>query len=350
MHKEIKIGEKRIGNDNPCFVIAEAGVNHNGEPEKAIELVSVAHQAGADAVKFQLYDVEEQVSQYAENAPYQRKGSGKQTMAQMAKSYDLPWEKHKDIVEHCKKIGIMYMSSCFDPLAVNFLINELDGDCIKVGSGELTNYPLLKHMAQTGKPILLSTGMTTLADVEGAVDQIQSNGSSPIVLLHCVSNYPAPDSDINLKAIKTMEEEFNLPVGYSDHTQGNIAAIAAVALGAKVVEKHFTIDKSLPGPDHAMSLDPQELEDFVKSIRTTESMLGDGIKKPTEAEKEMQIYARRSVVAASNIKAGVQLGSTNITLKRPATGIDPRSMAQIIGKTATVDIPKDRPITWDMLQ
>ena len=350
MDKEIKIGKKRIGTGNPCFIIAEAGVNHNGEIEKAFELVSIAHKAGADAVKFQLFKVEEQVSQYAETAPYQRKDSSKQNMVEMAKSYDLPWEKHKDIAKYCNKIGIMYMSSCFDPLSVDFLIRELGGECIKVGSGELTNYPLLRYMSGTGKLIILSTGMSTLDDVRGAVDQIQSNGNSPLVLLHCVSDYPAKEKDINLRAMKTFEAKFNVPAGYSDHTEGNSAAIAAVALGAKVIEKHFTIDKSLSGPDHAMSLDPKELKDFVKAIRTTEVMLGNGIKKPTKAEKEMQIYARRSVVAACDIKAGDKLHKFNITLKRPATGIDPRSMAKITGKRAIVDIPADQPITWDMLQ
>ena len=350
MNKEIKIGKKRIGADNPCFVIAEAGVNHDGDLDQAIQLVSIAQKAGSDAVKFQLFDVEEQVSQHAENAPYQRIGSGKQSMAEMAKSYDLPWEKHKDIAKHCKKLGIMYMSSCFDPRAVDFLVSDLKGSCIKVGSGELTNYPLLQHISQTGIPILLSTGMSTLKDVRDAVNQIQSNGTSPLFLLHCVSNYPAPEKDINLMAMKTLKEEFNVPVGYSDHTEGNTAAIAAVTLGANVIEKHFTIDRTLPGPDHAMSLNPEELKDFVKTIRTTEEMLGDGIKKPTEAEKEMRIYTRRSVVSSKPIQTGEKLDDNNITLKRPATGIDPRSMDKIIGKTAIVDIPADKPITFDMLQ
>jgi sialic acid synthase SpsE len=168
--------------------------------------------------------------------------------------------------------------------------------------------------------------------------------------MHCVSNYPAPKEEINLRAMKTLETEFNLPVGYSDHTEGNYAAIVAVALGAKVIEKHFTIDKTLPGPDHAMSLDSRELENFVKAVRTTEALLGDGIKKPTEAEKDMQIYARRSVVSSKPIKTGEKLDDKNITLKRPATGIDPRSMDKIIGKRSIVDIPVDKPITWDMLQ
>jgi len=333
-----------------CFIIAEAGVNHNGELEKAIELIDIAYSAGADAVKFQLFNVEEQVSKSAENAPYQRKGSGKQSMSDMAKSYDLPWEKHKILFDHCNNLGIVYMSSCFDSRAVDFLIHDLGGECIKISSGELTNYPLLRYVAQTGKTIILSTGMSTIDDVRDAVNIIKENGESNLVLLHCVSNYPASEVDVNLKAINTLKEEFNTTVGYSDHTKGNNAAIIALALGAKVIEKHFTTDKSLPGPDHAISLEPKELEEFVKAIRMTEEMLGNGIKKPTEAEKKMQIYARRSVVAACDIKAGEQIENFHITLKRPATGIDPRFIDKITGKSAIVDIPADQPITWDMLQ
>ncbi len=350
MDKEVKIGEKYIAGNNPCFVIAEAGVNHNGELEKALELVSIAQNAGADAIKFQLFNTNEQISKHAKLAPYQQKSTGAKTLAEMAKSYNLPWEKHKVIAEYCKKIGIMYISSCFDFRSVDFLVNDLKGSCIKVGSGELTNYPLLRYISNTGKLILLSTGMSTLEDIRGAIDQIRSNGTSPLVLLHCVSSYPTLEKEINLLAIKTIEREFKVPVGYSDHSEGNFAAVAAVALGARVIEKHFTIDKSLSGPDHAMSLDPIGLEGFVKAIRMMEEMLGDGIKNPTEAEKEMQVYARRSVVAASNIKAGDKLGKNNVTLKRPATGIDPRSMKEIIGKRVIVDIPLDKPITWDMLK
>ncbi len=292
-----------------CFIIAEAGVNHNGELEKAIELIDIAYSAGADAVKFQLFNVEEQVSKSAENAPYQRKGSGKQSMSDMAKSYDLPWEKHKILFDHCNNLGIVYMSSCFDSRAVDFLIHDLGGECIKISSGELTNYPLLRYVAQTGKTIILSTGMSTIDDVRDAVNIIKENGESNLVLLHCVSNYPASEVDVNLKAINTLKEEFNTTVGYSDHTKGNNAAIIALALGAKVIEKHFTINKSLPGPDHSMSLNPKELEDFVKTIRSTEIMLGDGVKKPTKSEEKMKIYARRSVVSLKNIIAGEELSN-----------------------------------------
>jgi len=336
--------------DGKVYIIAEAGVNHNGELEKALQLVEIAHTAGADAVKFQLFNAKEQVSKELNNAPYQRKGSGEKSMLDMAKSYDLPWEKHKILVDHCNKVGIRYISSCFDKHAVDFLLNDLATDCIKVGSGELTNYPLLRYMSRTGTPIILSTGMSTIDDVRGAVKCIHTSGTSPLILLHCISNYPALEENINLNAMKTLEREFDVVVGYSDHTEGDTAAIAAVALGAKVIEKHFTIDKTLPGPDHSMSLEPEELKKFVKAVRITEEMLGDGVKKPTEEEKNMQAYARRGVVSLKQIRMGETIDDSNITLKRPATGIDPRQIDAIIGKRAIVDIPADKPIAWDMLQ
>jgi len=297
-----------------------------------------------------LFNVNEQISKYANSAPYQHKDLGEKTMLDMAKTYDLPWENHKLLVEYCNGVGIKYMASCFDKRAVDFLINDLSGDCVKVGSGELTNYPLLQYISKTGMPIILSTGMSNLEDVRRAVSHIHKHGPSPLILLHCVSNYPASEVEINLTAMVALKNEFNLHVGYSDHTEGNTAAIAAVALGAKMIEKHFTINKNLLGPDHSMSLEPKELEEFVKAIRMTEAMLGDGIKKPTKAEQKMQIYARRSVVSSKIIKVGEKLDDSSITLKRPATGIDPRQMDKIIGKKAIVGIPADKPITWDMLE
>jgi N,N'-diacetyllegionaminate synthase len=350
MDREMNIQGMQIGPGHPCFVIAEAGVNHNGQLEKALELVTIAKQAGADAVKFQLYNIEEQISRHTLNAPYQRKGSGEKTMIEMARTYELPWEEHKIIAEHSKNIGIIYMSSCFDYRAVDFFIKELNGDCIKVGSGELTNYPLLSYISKTGLLILLSTGMCTLEDVKGAVEHIKSNGTSPIVLLHCVSNYPAKVKDINIRAMITLQKKFNVPVGYSDHTNGNSAAIAATALGANVIEKHFTIDRNLPGPDHSMSLNPNELKIFINKIRRTESLIGDGIKKPTDKEIEMQIFSRRSAVAKCDIKKGELLSVDNLTLKRPALGIDPRELESIIGKKVNQLIPFDTIITTKMIE
>jgi N,N'-diacetyllegionaminate synthase len=345
---KIKIGERMIGDGESVLIIAEAGVNHNGQLERALELVSVAREAGADAVKFQLYRPEEQVSRGARTAGYQRARTGAENMLEMALSYELPWEAHRAIAARCRETGIAYMSSCFDREAVDFLV-QLGGEGIKVGSGEMTNYPLLAHMSQTGLPILLSTGMSTLSDVAGAVEHIHASGPSTLALFQCVSNYPADPATSNLRAMLTMRSAFNVPVGFSDHTPGAAVAVAAVALGACMVEKHFTLDKTLPGPDHAMSLDPSELRDYVKAIRIAESALGDGIKRPVASESETLIAARRSLVSARGIPAGESLDESNVTLKRPATGIDPRLWQTVRGRKAATDIPPDVPITWEML-
>jgi N-acetylneuraminate synthase len=348
MMSKIKIGERMIGDGEPVLVIAEAGVNHNGELQRALELVEVARAAGADAVKFQLYRPEEQVSRAARTAEYQRAQTGASDMLTMARSYELPWEAHRAIAARCREAGIAYMSSCFDREAVDFLV-QLGGECIKVGSGEITNYPLLAHMSATGLPILLSTGMSTLADVAGAVEHVRASGPSPLALFQCVSNYPTDPATVNLRAMETMRRAFFVPVGFSDHTTGETVSVAAVALGACMVEKHFTLDKSLPGPDHAMSLDPDELRDYVRAIRTAERALGDGLKRPVETELETMVAARRSLVSARSILAGERLDESNVTLKRPATGIDPRLWQNVRGRKAATDIPNDVPITWEML-
>jgi N-acetylneuraminate synthase len=344
----IHIGQRPVGSGQPVFIIAEAGVNHNGSLELALKLVEVAHAAGADAVKFQLFRVEEQVSKVAPTADYQRNHTGSQTMAEMSQFYDLPWEAHRTIAAHCRKIGIAYMASCFDPLAVHYLL-EVGGEAIKVGSGEITNFPLLAHMAATGRPILLSTGMSTLQDVADAVEHIRAHGDSPLALFQCVSNYPADPATINLRVMQTLAQAFNVPVGYSDHTMGNTVAIAAVALGACLIEKHFTLDKTLPGPDHSMSLNLDELRAFVEDIRLAESALGSGIKNLQPGELAVQRVARRSLVSAKSIRAGEPLTDSNVTLKRPATGIDPRMWNVVRGRSARVDIPADVPISWEMV-
>jgi sialic acid synthase SpsE len=315
----------------------------------AIELVDIAHKAGADAVKFQLYQAKEQASELAEAAAYQQKNAGADNQLEMAKSYELDWKYHHDILAHCKKVGISYMASCFDPDAVDFLI-ELGGDAIKVGSGEITNFPLLKHMAKTDRPILLSTGMSDLKDVSDAILHIKENGSSKILLFQCTSNYPCAPEAANLKAMQTLAREFNLPVGFSDHTEGSTASVVSVALGARMIEKHFTIDKKLPGPDHIMSLSPKELEEFIKEIRTAELMLGSGEKVAHESEINTRDVARRSIVAAAEIKEATKITKKHLTLKRPGTGIDPRRMDEVLGKVANKDIRKDLPLSWEMLK
>ena len=345
----IFIGDRRVCTDEPVFVIAEAGVNHNGKLNRALKLVDAAVAAGADGVKFQLYRAEEQASKAAETAEYQKKTTGSKKLLDLAQSYDLPWEEHHTIAQHCRDAGIIYMASCFDTRAVDFLLG-LGGECIKVGSGEITNYPLLAYMAGTGKPILLSTGMCTLQDVSDALAQIHENGDSPVLLFQCSSSYPADPASVNLRAMSLMARQFDVPVGFSDHTTGIIASVAAVAMGASMIEKHFTLDKNLPGPDHAMSLNPEELREFVAAVRTAQAALGDGVKQPHPSEIETRTVARRSLVSARPIKAGSKLAEDDVTLKRPATGIDPRMWDAVRGRTVVVDIPEDVPITWEMLE
>ena len=347
MVNKFKIKDRVLDQKSKCFIIAEAGVNHNGNIDKAKELIEIAKSSGADAVKFQLFNAKEQISKFAYNAPYQRIGSGKKTMLEMAKGYDFPWEKHKDLADYSKKVGIIYMSSCFDVKAVDFFIDELGGDCIKVGSGEITNYPLLRYIENRGLPIILSTGMCTLKDIKGALEQLKRNHS--IALLHCISSYPTKSNEVNIKAIQTLKAEFNLLTGFSDHTLTDIASIAAIAVGAKIIEKHFTIDKKLPGPDHSLSLDPEELKEFVGKIRKAEIILGDGVKNPTENEIEMRKYSRRGLVAATHINQGEILSYNNITLKRPSTGIDARELDDVVGKRIKLSVKPDEIITHEML-
>jgi N-acetylneuraminate synthase/N,N'-diacetyllegionaminate synthase len=330
------------------FVIAEAGVNHDGKLGQALQLVDAAAEAGADAVKFQLFRVEEQISGVAPTADYQQKHTGATTMTEMAKSYDLAWEAHREIAAHCRMRGIVYMASCFDPQAVDFYLG-LGGLAIKVGSGEITNLPLLGHMARTGRPVLLSTGMSTLEEVAAAVDHLRRGGDGPLALFHCTSNYPTAPAAVNLRVIQTLAQAFGVPVGFSDHTSGSAVASAAVALGACMIEKHFTIDRGLPGPDHAMSLDPGELRQFVTSVREAEAALGSGIKYLQPGEAEVQRVARRSLVSTRLIRAGERLDESSIALKRPATGIAPHLLASVCGRIAAVDIPADVPIVWEML-
>ena len=344
----LQIGTKIIGANHPCFIIAEAGVNHNGDLAMALKLVDAAKYAGADAIKFQLFSAKEQLSKEALTAEYQKMATGNQKMLKMAETYDLPWEAHREIAHHCKETGILYMASCFDIQAVDFLL-EIGGNCIKVGSGEITNYPLLAFIAGKEKPILLSTGMSTLQDIAGAVEWVQENGNAPLALFHCTSNYPAAPDSVNLRVMKTLEHAFQVPVGYSDHTIGDPIPLAAVALGASMLEKHFTMDRNLSGPDHAMSMEPDDLKALINKIRIVEMSMGNCLKKLQPTEVPVQKAARRSLVAACQINAGEALIDKNVTFKRPGTGIDPRLWPYVQGRTAAIPIAEDTLITWEML-
>jgi len=342
------------------FIIAEAGVNHNGDFALACRLVDAAVQTGADAVKFQTFKAKNVVSKIAEKAEYQKKTTDEaESQFEMIKKLELSFEDFVKIKDYCDKKGIIFLSTSFDYESVDFLENLVP--LYKIGSGEIINLPFLEHIAKKGKPIILSTGMSTLGEVEEAVKTIINvnpsffNTShislftshvSPLILLHCVSNYPAKYEDVNLKAMLTLKEAFKLPVGYSDHTLGIEVAVAATALGAKVIEKHFTLDRGLPGPDHKASLEPDELKAMVKAIRNIEKALGDGVKRPTQSELKVMKVARRSLVAARDIRAEEVVRESDIVTKRPGTGIPPKFKDIVIGMRPMRDIKKDEPFNW----
>lgn len=332
------------------FIIAEAGVNHNGDLELAKRLVDAALYAGADAVKFQTFKAEEVAADSAERAAYQQANEPQRDESQleMIRRLELGYEEFRDISDYCRKKGITFLSSAFDLDSVDFLF-ELGVPYFKVPSGEITNYPYLRHIARKKRPVLLSTGMATLGEVEGAVTLLREEGCADIVLLHCTSNYPTPPEEVNLQAMQTMHRAFGLPVGYSDHTLGLATAVAAVALGAVVLEKHLTLDRNLPGPDHRASLEPEDFRKMVQYIREVEAGLGDGIKRPTTSELAIMPAVRRSLAAKRDIAAGEIITEQCLTAKRPATGISPVYWDLVVGRRARVDIRAGTMLTWDMV-
>lgn len=316
------------------FIIAEAGVNHNGNIETARRLVDAAVVAGADAVKFQTFKAENLVCKNARKADYQMETTGKEeSQFDMLKKLELTPEMHEQLMEYCKQNGIMFLSTPFDIDSLHYL-TELGVDIIKIPSGEITNYPLLREAGKTKKRIIISSGMSTVNEVKDAVKVLKDNGSSDVTVLHCNTEYPTPYDDVNLCAMHTLKAELGVSTGYSDHTQGIEVPIAAAALGAAVIEKHFTLDKNMEGPDHKASLEPDELEAMVRAIRNIESALGDGKKEPSESEKRNISIVRKSIVAKSDIEAGQTFTEDNLTTKRPGTGICPMQWNQVIGQKA----------------
>lgn len=346
--KHIKILNRTIGAGKPCFIIAEAGVNHNGKFRLAKKMVDAAKNAGADAVKFQVFSAERVVVGTAEKASYQKRATGKGSQYGMLKKLELTNDEFRKLANHATKKKIIFLGSAFDKESVDFL-DELKVPTFKVPSGEITNFPLLKQMARKGKPIILSTGMSTLGEVAEALEVIKGEGANEIILLHCVSNYPAKAEDMNLKAMSTLKHTFGFPVGLSDHTLGITVPIAAAALGAAVVEKHFTLDRKLPGPDHKASLEPGELEEMVDCIREAERALGDGIKRPTKSEEAVKKAVRRSIVARVDIPRGTVIAEDMLDIKRPGTGLEPKHLKKILGKRARKDIKTDELITFEKL-
>jgi len=343
--KKIKIADRLIGGDEPCFIIAEAGVNHNGDVNLAKKLIDVAKEAGADAVKFQTFKAEELVTQNTEKAEYQKKATdAEESQFKMLKKLELSQSDFKELFDYAEEKDIMFLSSPFDKRSVD-LLDDLGIPAFKSPSGEITNFPLLKYIAGKRKPIILSTGMSTLSEIEEALGNIHKAGVEEIILLHCVSCYPAKIEEMNLRAMETLRCAFKLPVGLSDHSISIDIPIAAVALGACVIEKHFTLDKNLPGPDHKASLEPGELKQMVKGIRDVEKAMGNEPKKPTEEEEANKKVARRSIVARVDIPQGTVITEEMLDVKRPGTGIEPRYSNIIIGRKARKNIASGRLIT-----
>ncbi|AMV19964.1 N-acetylneuraminate synthase [Planctomyces sp. SH-PL14] len=340
MSSSFAIGERVVGAGAPCFVIAEAGVNHNGSVDLAVQLVDVAADCGADAIKFQTFRAEKLVTAEAKQAEYQSRNMG-QTESQltMLRRLELSQDDHLKVMAHCRQRGIGFLSTPFDEESADFLDRE-GMPAIKIPSGEVTNLPLIEHLAAKGRPVLLSTGMCRLSEVEACVMTLEGCGVRDLAILHCVSNYPAAPADTNLRAMRTMAEAFGHPVGYSDHTLGNEVSFAAVALGACVIEKHFTLDRSLPGPDHKASAEPAQLRQLVEGIRTIESAMGTGRKWPAAAELNTASVARRSVVAARTIPFGQIIRREDLITRRPGHGLAPAMIPQIVGMTAREEIPE----------
>ncbi|WP_044413582.1 N-acetylneuraminate synthase [Thiomicrospira microaerophila] len=328
---------------NSVFIIAEAGVNHNGSIDLAKQLVDVAVEAGANAVKFQTFKTEQLVTQAAQQADYQTANTGvKESQFSMLKRLELTAQNHLDLIAYCQHKNIEFMSTPFDMPSIE-LLHRLGMPRWKIPSGEITNYPYLKQIGGYNKQVILSTGMAVLADIEAAIEVLIAAGTARdnLTLLHATTDYPTQMHDVNLLAIQTMAQAFKLKVGYSDHTPGIEVPTAAVALGASIIEKHFTLDKTLPGPDHKASLEPHELNAMIRAIRSIEIALGDGIKRPSASEQKNKQVVRKSIVAKTAIQQGQQFSEQNLTIKRPGLGISPMRWNEIIGQRAQKNYQAD---------
>lgn len=338
--KKIKIQNKFIGEQEPVFIIAEAGVNHNGDINLAKKLIDAAKDCGCDAVKFQTFKAEGVVTGNAGRADYQIKNiGGNETQQDMLRKYELNYDDFFELKKYCDEKDIIFLSTPHSIDAIDFLDDLVP--VYKFGSGDLTNIPALEYAAKKDKPMILGTGMADMEEIKEALNAIYTQGNKEVIMLHCTTNYPCPFEEVNLRAMQTMQNELDCMVGYSDHTQGITVPIMAVSMGACVIEKHFTLDKNLPGPDHKASLEPDELKQMVKAIRDAEKALGSEIKVPTDSEKEIMKVARKSVVANVDIARGRIITDDMLAIKRPGTGLAPKYFKEIIGKKAKVDIKKD---------
>jgi len=346
----IKISNRAVGEGEPCFIIAEAGVNHNGDLNMAKKLVELAREAGADAVKFQTFRAEEVVTKSAEKAEYQKKTTSiDESQYEMLKRLELSEEAHFELKSHADKQGIVFLSTPYDEQSIDLLV-RLGVPALKISSADITNHPLLSYVAIKNIPIILSTGMSTLGEIEEAVETLINAGNMQLILLHCNFNYPARMDDINLRVMTTLKQTFGLLIGYSDHTTGIEVPLAAVALGADVIEKHFTLDRHLPGPDQLSSIEPTELKDMVTGIRNIERALGSPVKRISGEEAQNREICRRSIVAATDIPQGTVITNDMLATKRPGTGILPKYTRDLVGRKATCNIAKDDLITWGKME
>jgi N,N'-diacetyllegionaminate synthase len=343
----LTLANRHIGPGLPCFIIAEAGVNHNGDVGMAHEMIDAAADAGVDAIKFQTFDPDQVAAPAASKADYQVETTGEAgSQLDMLRQLVLPRDAYRELMRHAEARALIFLSTPFDDASADFL-QELGLPAFKVSSGDVTNHPFLEHLARMGLPVLLSTGMSTLQEVSRAVEAIRAAGSPPLALFHCVSNYPASPADCNLRAMETMRAAFNVPVGWSDHTDGMDISITAVALGANLLEKHFTLDRNLPGPDHRASLEPDELRAMVDAIRRVEASLGDGVKQPTLSEIPIAAIGRRSLYWRSTLPADSIVSQDDFTSLRPATGISPADQSSLLGKRLSRPVHSGDMVTPD---
>lgn len=345
----ISIGNRPVGPGYPCFIIAEAGVNHNGNPDLAYELIRAAAASGADAVKFQTFTADSLVTQDASMADYQVRNTGQRaSQYEMLRSLELPPEIYPKLKSYCDQLGIRFMSTPFDFASLR-LLQETGVDCLKVSSGDLTNIPFLVAVARAGLPVILSSGMATLEECQEAIEAMANAGNDQVAILQCTTSYPCPDHQVNLRAMHTLKEFTGRITGFSDHSLGTLIPCLAVAAGASILEKHFTLDKNMAGPDHKASLEPSELTEMVRMVRFTEMVLGDGRKLPFEDEIQNRAVARKSVVTAQALAAGTMLTRQMLTTKRPGTGMHPRELFRLEGRVLKHALPADHLITPDDL-
>jgi len=350
-NSEFRIRGRPVGPGHPCYVIAEAGSNHNRDLSTAFRLIDTAAEAGADAVKFQTYTAEGLYSTQTPDMRYlteQGLVGQSESVWELIKRVEIPWDWHSDLATHAAEVGITFFSTPFEEAAVDAL-EAVNVPAYKIASYEVNHLPLIEYAARTGKPLLISTGMASLGDIERALDAAAASGCSDLMLMHCAVNYPPRFDDLNLRAITTLSSAFQIPIGWSDHTPGHTADVAAVVLGACAVEKHFTLSREQKGPDHPFALEPDELKAMVEAIRETESALGSSVKRVTDAEAEMFRLGRRSIVAARDVAAGDVITRDDIAVKRPGFGIPAHDIDQVVGRHVAHDVVRDHVLQWDDL-